>query len=262
MALTLTATVSAPLGTPTGTVTFVDGTTPIGQASLAGQTASLITSSLALGMHTITAVYSGDTNFAGSASSPLTQSILDFSLAPTSGTGGSGGTPVTTQTTTPGGTATYPLTIVPTAGISFPAPILLTIAGMPAGATAVITPAPWTQVSGTSWSFPAQTPLGPLSLAIQLPSSPVAHLDLPRRPDRKLPAMAFAILLLPFVRPLRKRLWAMLCLLLLSAAAMATLGGCGATSGLFANQAKTYTVTVTATSGTLSHSTALTLTVK
>jgi hypothetical protein len=31
---------------------------------------------------------------------------------------------------------------------------------------------------------------------------------------------------------------------------------------LFADQAKTYTVTVTATSGTLSHATSLTLTVK
>jgi hypothetical protein len=266
-ALTFTATVSARLGTPTGTVTFLDGTTPFGQASLTGHTASLITSSLVIGSHTITAVYSGDTDFAGSASSPLTQSILDFSLAPTSGTGGGGGTPVTTQTTNPGGTATYPLTIVPTAGISFPAPILLTVAGMPLGATAVITPSPWTQLTSTSWSFPAQTPLGPLSLAIQLPS-PVAHLDPRSRSDRELPAMVFALLLLPFarrLRALRNRLWATISLLLLAVSgvgAMAALGGCGATSGLFADQAKTYTVTVTATSGTLSHATSLTLTVK
>jgi hypothetical protein len=266
-ALTFTATVSARLGTPTGTVTFLDGTTPFGQASLTGHTASLITSSLVIGSHTITAVYSGDTDFAGSASSPLTQSILDFSLAPTSGTGGGGGTPVTTQTTNPGGTATYPLTIVPTAGISFPAPILLTVAGMPLGATAVITPSPWTQLTSTSWSFPAQTPLGPLSLAIQLPS-PVAHLDPRSRSDRELPAMVFALLLLPFarrLRALRKPLWGTISLLLLAVAAMgamAALGGCGATSGLFANQAKTYTVTVTATSGTLSHATSLTLTVR
>ncbi len=266
-ALTLTATISARLGTPTGTVTFLDGTAPLGQAPLTGHTASLITSSLAVGSHTITADYSGNTDFAGSASSPLTQSILDFSLAPTSGTSGGSGTPVTTQTANPGGTATYPLTVVPTAGISFPAPILLTIAGMPSGATAVITPAPWTQLTSTSWSFPAQTPLGPLSLAIQLPSA-VARLDPRSRFDRELPAMAFALLLLPFagrLRALRKHLRTTISLLLFAmagVAAMAALGGCGATSGLFADRAKTYTVTVTATSGTLSHATSLTLTVK
>jgi sugar lactone lactonase YvrE len=267
-ALTFTATVSAQGGTPTGAVTFLDGTTPIGQGSLIGHAAALITSSLAVGLHAITAVYSGDANFAGSSSSPLTQSILDFSLTPTSGTGGSGGTPVTTQTAVPGGIATYPLMVVPTAGISFPAPVLLSIAGMPAGATAAITPSTWTQVTSTSWSFPAQTPLGALSLAIQLPSSPVAHLDPRGGLDRKLPAIIFAILLLPFAgrpRALRKRLWRTISLLLLLAAgvgAMATLNGCGATSGLFADRQTTYTVTVTATSGTLSHSTALTLTVK
>jgi sugar lactone lactonase YvrE len=266
-AVTFTATVSARVGTPTGTVTFLDATTPLGQASLTGHTATLIISSLALGLHTITADYSGDTDFAASASSPLTQSILDFSLAPTSGTAGGSGTPVITQTANPGGTATYPLSIVPTAGISFPAPILLTITGMPSGATALITPAPWTQLTSTSWSFPAQTPLGPLSLAIQL-SSPVTHLDPRSRPGQELPAMVLAFLLLPFagrLRALRKRLGATISLLLLAVAgvgAMAALGGCGATSGLFADQAKTYTVTVTATSGTLSHATSLTLTVK
>jgi hypothetical protein len=156
---------------------------------------------------------------------------------------------------------------VPTAGISFPAPILLTIAGMPSGATALITPAPWTQLTSTSWSFPAQTPLGPLSLAIQLPS-PVAHLDPRSRSGHELPVMVLAFLLLPFagrLRALRQRLGGTISLLLWAVAgvgAMAALGGCGATSGLFADQAKTYTVTVTATSGTLSHATSLTLTVK
>jgi hypothetical protein len=43
---------------------------------------------------------------------------------------------------------------------------------------------------------------------------------------------------------------------------LGALSGCGITSGLFAPQQKSYTVTVTATSGTLTHSTSLTLTVK
>jgi hypothetical protein len=266
-ALTFTATVSAPLGTPTGAVAFLDGATPLGQASVTGHTAALITSSLTVGSHTITALYSGDTNFAGSASGALTQSILDFNLAPASGTTAGGGAPVTTQTTNPGGTATYPLTVLPTTGISFPTPILLTLTGMPSGAKAMISPASWTQLTGTSWSFPAKTPLGPLSLAIQLPSA-VAHFE-PQKPfGHELQVMALACLLLPFVgrlRALRHRLWGTVSLLLLAAAsmgAMAALGGCGATSGLFADQPKIYTVTVTATSGTLSHATSLTLSVK
>jgi hypothetical protein len=259
--LILTATVSPTLGAPTGTVTFMDGTMPIGRGTVAGHLATLTTSVLTVGSHAISGVYAGDTNFAGSASSTLTQAVLDFSLTPTSGTGNSGGTPVTTQTAAPGGTATYPLMVAPTAGVSFPAPVLLTVAGMPAGATAVITPSTWTQVTATSWSFPAHTVLGALSLAIQVASPPVAHLAPRSRLGGKLPAMAL-VLLLPFAGILRAHRRRGQWLVLWLAAGLGALSGCGSTSGLFAPQQKSYTVTVTATSGTLTHSTALTLTVK
>jgi hypothetical protein len=267
-AITFTATVSAALGTPTGAVTFLDGTTALGQGALTGLVATLSTSSLAAGSHAITAVYGGDTNFAASTSSVLTQSVLNFSLTSTSGTGSGGGSPITSQTAAPGGTATYPLLIAPTAGISFPAPVVLTVSGMPPGATAAVTPSPWTQLTSTSWSFPAQTPMGALSLAIELPPSS-AHLDRQNLPNRSVPPVVLGILLLPFagrLRALRKRLPGVRSPLLLLAAglgALAALTGCGATSGLFGpQQQQTYTVTVTAVSGTLSHSTTLTLTVK
>ena len=59
------------VGVPTGTVTFTDGTTPIGTAPLitAGgeTTATLITSSLGPGPHTVTATYNGDGNDTGSS---------------------------------------------------------------------------------------------------------------------------------------------------------------------------------------------------
>jgi hypothetical protein len=81
--------------------------------------------------------------------------------------------------------------------------------------------------------------------------------------------VVLGILLLPFagrLRVLRKRLRRVFPLLLgLAAAIGATtaLTGCGATSGLFGPpQQQIYTVTLTATSGTLSHSTTVTLTVK
>jgi len=72
--VTLTAAVSvvAPAaGSPTGTVTFVDGTTALGTATLSGGQAAFTTSSLSQGSHSITVTCSGDTNFLGSTSSVL-----------------------------------------------------------------------------------------------------------------------------------------------------------------------------------------------
>jgi large repetitive protein len=69
LAVTFTATVGAVLGlTPTGTVDFKEGSTdltPGGMSLTAGQ-ATFSISSLALGTHTITAFYSGDSTFPGS----------------------------------------------------------------------------------------------------------------------------------------------------------------------------------------------------
>jgi autotransporter-associated beta strand protein len=66
--VTLTATVSASSGTPTGSVTFSDNGTSLGTAPLSGGHATL-PASLALGSHTITASYGGDSTFAASQSS-------------------------------------------------------------------------------------------------------------------------------------------------------------------------------------------------
>jgi hypothetical protein len=73
-----TVTVAGGIGSsPTGgSVTFFDGTTTLGTGTLNGQgLASLSTSALTLGSHTITAVYNGDTNDVSSTSSPLTQVV-------------------------------------------------------------------------------------------------------------------------------------------------------------------------------------------
>jgi parallel beta-helix repeat protein len=74
--VTLTATVaSATSGTPTGSVTFMDGSTSIATVGLVNGSASFTTSTLAVGSHTITAVYGGDTNFTGSRSAAVTQVV-------------------------------------------------------------------------------------------------------------------------------------------------------------------------------------------
>ncbi len=76
--VTYTATVAAVspgVGTPTGTVTFMDGATALGRGTLSGGVATLSFSTSAVGSHSITAVYGGDTNDATSTSSPVTQVV-------------------------------------------------------------------------------------------------------------------------------------------------------------------------------------------
>jgi hypothetical protein len=63
-------------GLPTGTVTFLDGSTALGTGPLdkSGRFA-LATSKLAVGRHLIVANYNGDADFAGSQSNALTQTV-------------------------------------------------------------------------------------------------------------------------------------------------------------------------------------------
>jgi hypothetical protein len=75
----LTAYVSPTSGsaTPAGTVTFNDGSTQIGQVTLDGTGhAALAISTLSLGLHSITATYSGNNSFTGSSSGTLPEQIL------------------------------------------------------------------------------------------------------------------------------------------------------------------------------------------
>jgi hypothetical protein len=74
--VTFTATVTGSGGTPTGTITFKDGTTSLGTGTLNGSgVATLSTSALTVGTHSIKAEYGGDANFAGSASNVLSQIV-------------------------------------------------------------------------------------------------------------------------------------------------------------------------------------------
>jgi hypothetical protein len=259
--ITLTATVSITAGAPTGSVSFLDGTTLIGQGTLIGDVATLTTSSLSVGSHSITATYSGDTNFAASTSSALTELVLDFAVStPTSGSGDGA-----SQTISSGGTATYSLDIAPSSGTSFPTPATLTLTGLPAGAVAVVTPSTWTQLTGNSWSLPANVVLTPVTVSIQMPSQ-TARLEHNELHNGKLPYMILGLLLLPFAgrfRRVGKRLGgvlSVLVLLVVAVTAMAGLSGCGAAKKS-SPQPQSYTITATVTSGALSHSTTITLAV-
>ncbi len=62
-------------GTVTGTIQFLDGSTVLGAAAVSGGAATLSLSSLSVGPHSITAVYSGDANDATSTSAVLSQTV-------------------------------------------------------------------------------------------------------------------------------------------------------------------------------------------
>jgi hypothetical protein len=76
-AVTFTATVTPAFGgMVTGAVTFADGGATLGMAPLTSTgTAAYTTATLTAGAHLITAVYSGDTNYAASTSAALSQTV-------------------------------------------------------------------------------------------------------------------------------------------------------------------------------------------
>jgi len=249
---TLTATISSSISVPTGSVNFMDGTTLLSTVALTNGVAVLNTGTLAIGSHSITAVYSGDTNFVSFTSSAQSITVLDFSLN-ISTTSGS----VTSVTVAPGATATYLLTISPIGASTFPATVNLTVTGLPTGATYTITPSSIASGAGaTTVTLSIVTPLTAANVHSTMPMG------------RRLAPFALALLLLPFAGRMRRsrkllgRAVAVMLLLIAGMGAMAGLTGCGYSSGYFGQPQKSYTVTVTGTSGTLSHSTAVTLTIE
>jgi sugar lactone lactonase YvrE/uncharacterized membrane protein len=263
---TLTATIAATAGVPTGTVTFLDGTTPIGSVKLVNGAAALAVSSLAVGSHALTAVYGGDGNFASSTSTALTESIIDFTTT-TGGTGSGGSSGGTAQTVVPGGSAVYSLSIVPTAGEAFSVPTVLTLTGLPDGATATIAPATWVKTAPFSWTYPANTKITEVALTITVPGL-TAHNEQKPPLGRAIAPLMLGLFLIPFagaMRRGRRRLGrAMGTVLMLAAGCAAVVGasGCASSNGFFSHATQNYTITEKVTAGALSHSTHITLTVE
>lgn len=127
--VTLTATLSSNGGTPTGNVTFLDGATAIGSGNLVNGIANITTAMLAVGSHTITAVYGGDTKNGASTSNAVSITIqaattkvgLTPSQSPTSfgqpftltaAVSGTGGVPTGSVTFSDGGAALQTITLI------------------------------------------------------------------------------------------------------------------------------------------------------
>ena len=73
--VTFTATVSGPSGTPTGTVSFYEGSTVLGTASLSGGAATFTTPSLPAGVDGIRVQYGGDIQYAATSSATFNQTV-------------------------------------------------------------------------------------------------------------------------------------------------------------------------------------------
>jgi hypothetical protein len=239
-AVTFTASVSSSASAPTGTVVFSEGTSQLGTGTVTAGVASFTTSALTAGIHSITAVYSGDAHYSAATSGTLSETIEDFKLAFT----GSGAV-----TAPPGTQAAFSLVMTPVGGPTMPAAISLTVSGLPLGATAVFSPTSEAAGSGTS----------NVTLQVSLPSQ--AAVQPMRRPFGGSPLpVALALILLPFAARLRKaasRFNKLLVLALIGTALAVGMTGCGATF-----KAQSYSLTITATSGSLSHSTVVKLTVQ
>jgi hypothetical protein len=242
--VTLTATVAFAAATPTGSVTFTDGSTVLGAATLNSGAASITASTLVLGANPIAVAYSGDGNYNTATGPPLNEAVQDFTLTIT-------GNPA--QTVPYGGTATYALAVASVDGSSLPSAIGFAVSGAPNGSAITFSPA----------TLPAGSGASSLTLTIQVPG--VFATNAPLRGTRTPTALALLALVLPFRRGLKHRGkfagW-MSCILLLvaTACASAALAGCG--GSIVTPITRTYAVTVTATSGALSHATSVGLTVQ
>jgi hypothetical protein len=74
-AVTFTATVTGEIGTPSGTLRFLDGSVSLGSAPLNNGSASITTMRMTAGSHSITANYSGSSIYAGSQSPVLNVNV-------------------------------------------------------------------------------------------------------------------------------------------------------------------------------------------
>jgi hypothetical protein len=223
-------------------MTFYDGSASIGSANLAGGAATFTTTALAAGPHSITAVYSGDANYGPGTSNAVSETIEDFTLTFASGGTGKASVPA-------GGLAVYTLVVTPVGGTTLPAAVNLGATDVPLGMAATFTPATVAASSGST-TVTLQVTL-PAKGANQSPRGPFGRGTLP---------VALGLILLPFAGRLRKgrAYLAKLTMLVLAGAILAVgLTGCGASLS-----SQSFSFTVTAASGSLSHSVAPQLTVQ
>ena len=254
---TFTATVSAASGVPTGSVTFYDEGNLLGTAAVNASGVATFTDALSVGTHTITAKYTGDTNFNGSTSAGVTVTVTsqtDFVV----------GSAETSQMVNPGGKVSYAIVVVAVNG-SYNSPVTLSVAGLPSGATATFsTAAPTPGDNSASSILTIQMPKTMTQTTSAAPG--VFSGNLPRNLLWPMPLATLAAVLsmlafsrrVRFLQPRRVAVWAMT--FALFAVAMAGVSGCR--GGFIASTPSSYAITVTGTNGAQQHSTTVMLNVR
>lgn len=222
---------STTTGVPTGSVTLLDGTTVLAAVPLTAGGTAFSTSTLVLGTHSLSAVYSGDGNFVASTSAAVSVTVgaaSDFTLAATGST---------SQMVPAGSAASFNFAVGMT-GPAITSPITLAVQGLPVGATASFNPASLPP-GGTTTAF---------VLTIQTPLAQMQDRTRPGRVSYFGPTLALAFAL-PLMGLTRRR-WRRAALIAIVGALCGLVGtGCGdrinaATESV---DVKSYTLTVTAT---------------
>jgi Bacterial Ig-like domain (group 3)/FG-GAP-like repeat len=234
---------SATPGVQTGTVSFLNGSMVLATVTIvAGQPAVYSDPALSSGPHSVTATYSGDGSFLPSASNgaPISITVSDLNLALSGGNN---------KSVVPGGAVTYNFTLSPVVTSTFLYSVALTATGLPPGATYTFSHS----------TIPAGSGTLPVAFTVQTAKTTAM---LHRAPGFSMSpwfALIFGLLLpLAGAKRFRARLTTLprvLLLLLfggLSLGLVAGLGGCGSGGFLGSPPGQTsYTITISATSGTL-----------
>ncbi len=245
---------SSTTGVPTGVVRFSNGTSLLGEATLENGAASFSTNQFQENTaNQLTAVYQGDTNFLPSSSSALAVDPVttDFSVAPTVG--------MQSLSVPSGGKVVFPLQVSPGNAGMYPGVVTFAVtAGLPAGATAVFSPATLAANSGAQTvNLTVQTAAGKAAAPVDAAQSGVGE---------KLGEAALALMLLPLTaaRRLRRSRLVLLVLVVLGGiGGSGILTGCGfSATNTAATAPSTYNLTVTVTSGGIAHTTMESLTVQ
>jgi sugar lactone lactonase YvrE len=257
-AVTLTATVApAPTGSSKGTVSFFDGTTLLGTSNVnSSGLATFSAQNLADGNYSITAVYSGNSTSATSTSAAVTitlSAVAQFTVtAPSAPVSATPGTPVN-------------VTIgVPPVG-TFNSKVTMSASGLPAGATATFNPPVVTPGSAGATTVMTVT-FAKTAGATRLPNAPPPTQPMPLTPFFSLALFAISALGLAAMRTQKlatrfsRPLTAVFTTAALLVASISIVGCNGGFAGLSANSAaQTVVVTVTGTSGSIKHSTTVTI---
>ena len=257
--VTFIANVSAPTPSPTGSVTFMEGTTVLATAPVSPSgnvvlslstigTSAFTTSSLSTGSHTVTAVYSGDSNFTQSTSAPVTDLVEDFTNVNTG---------AATQNIFPGAVTSYTFKLSPVGSSTFVSNLTLTVDGLPPGTVYTFSPA----------SIAAGAAETTVVLNVQTSNSLSAgNQKQPRNTGSSGVPIALGILGLIGLGATRKRrqnIPRLLTLLLLAAASLLPIGALsGCAGGYFALTPTTYNISVTGTEGNIHHTATATLVVQ